>query len=101
MHDCQSIASERLLSIGRPQVETEVVGEGFALQNKKFKMCSGVFNNPHGSAFHDRRRGMHELSEHCFRKVMEYWKTAGLEGTFEVKALLNDFEFDSLQRHIV
>jgi hypothetical protein len=88
-------------AFGESVNEAEVVGEGFALQNKKFKMCSGVFNNPHGSAFHDHRRRMHELSEHCVRKVVEYWKTAGLEGTFEVKALLKDFEFGSPQRHIV
>ena len=55
----------------------EVVGEGFAIRNGKFEMCSSVFNNPKGSAFHDHRRRMHELSEHCVRKVVEYWKTAG------------------------
>ena len=78
-----------------------VVGEGFALRNGKYKVerfeiNSGVFNNPKGSLYHDERRRMHELSEHCVRKVVEYWKTAGpswvRQRTFEVKKLLEDFD---------
>ncbi|CAB4006853.1 Hypothetical predicted protein [Paramuricea clavata] len=88
-------------AFGESVNEAEVVGEGFAIRKEKFAMCSGVFNNPQGSEFHDHRRRMHELSEHCVRKVVEHWQTASLEGTFEVKALLKDFEFDSLLRHIV
>ncbi len=87
-------------AFGESVNDAEVVGEGFALRNGKFEMCSGVFNNPPGSAFHDHRRRMHELSEHCIRKVVEYWKTAGTcwvrERNFEVKQLLEDFDFDSL-----
>ena len=49
--------------------KAEVVGEGFAIRKGKFAMCSGVFNNPHGSAFHDDRREMHQLSEHCVRAL--------------------------------
>ena len=87
-------------AFGESVNDAEVVGEGFALRNGEFGMCSGVFNNPPGSVFHDRRRRMHELSEHCVRKVVEYWKTAGPrligQRNFEVKQLLEDFDFDSL-----
>ena len=80
--------------------KVEVVGEGFAIQNRQFKMHSGVFNKPKGSLYHDNRRRMHELSEHCVRKIVEYWKTAGpfwfKLRNFEVKKLLEDFDFDSL-----
>ena len=82
--------------------ERDVVGEGFALRNEKsevakFEINSGVFNNPEGSVYHDERRRMHELSEHCVRKVVEYWKTAGRDWrvrprNFEVKELLEDFD---------
>jgi hypothetical protein len=78
--------------------DAEVIGEGFAIRNGKFEMCSSVFNNPPGSAFHDRRRQMHELSVHCVTKVVEYWKTAGpcwvRQRNFEVKELLEDFHQD-------
>ena len=84
----------------------EIVGEGFAVRNGKFEMCSGVFNNPSGSVFHDSRKRMHELSEHCVRKIVEYWKTAGSafsswSGTrrnFRVKELLKDFTPASFKR---
>ena len=85
-------------AFGESVRKAEVVGEGFAIRNGKFEMCSGVFNNPPGSAFHDHRRRMHELSEHCVRKVVEHWKTAGprwvRQRNFEVKQLLEDFDFD-------
>ena len=47
--------------------------------------------------YHDDRRRMHELSEHCVRKVVEYWKTAGSgwrvrQRNFDVKELLEDFD---------
>ena len=80
--------------------EGNVVDEGFALRNgkyeaEKFEINSGVFNNPQGSMYHDDRRRMHELSEHCVRKVVEYWKTAGhnwvTQRNFEVTQLLEDF----------
>jgi hypothetical protein len=88
-------------AFGESVNEAEVVGEGFAIRNGKFEMFSSVFNNPKSSAFHDRRRRMNELSEHCVRKVVEYWKTAGpcrvRERNFEIKHLLElDFDFDSL-----
>jgi hypothetical protein len=83
-------------AFGESVNEAEVVGEGFAIRNGKFEMCSSVFNNPKGSSFHDHRRRMHELSEHCVRKVVEYWKTAGpcriRERNFEIKHLLEDFD---------
>ncbi|XP_028399173.1 uncharacterized protein LOC114522642 [Dendronephthya gigantea] len=87
-------------AFGESVNDAEVVGEGFAMQNGDFKMYSSVFNNPSGSAYHDHRRRMHELSEHCVRKIVEYWKTAGpcwvRQRNFEVKELLKDFDFDSL-----
>ena len=84
-------------AFGESVKDAEVVGEGFAFRrNGKFEMCSSVFNNPPGSAFHDHRRRMHELSEHCVRKVVEYWKTAGpswvRQRNFEVRQLLKDFD---------
>ncbi|CAB4036057.1 Hypothetical predicted protein [Paramuricea clavata] len=74
-----------------------VVGEGFAIQNGEIKFNSGVFNNPQGSAFHDDRRWMNKLSEHCIRKIVEEeWMTAGSSGVkqrnFDVKQLLCDFD---------
>ena len=76
-------------------VKKSVVGEGFAIQEGEFTMRSGVFNTPLGSAFHDDRKKMHELSEHCVKKVVQYWKTAGprwvRKRNFEVKELLKDF----------
>ena len=75
----------------------KVVGEGFAIRSGKFQINSGVFNSPRGSVYHDRRRRMHELSEHCVRKVVEYWKIAGPAFAFwrpyRVKELLKDFDF--------
>lgn len=85
-------------AFGESVDKAEVVGEGFAIRNGKFEMCSSVFNNPRGSDFHDRRRRMHELSVHCVRKIVEYWKSAGprwsRKRNFEVKQLLEDFDFD-------
>ena len=86
-------------AFGESVNDAEVVGEGFAIRNDKlvatFEINSSVFNNPPGSAFHDDRRRMHELSEHCVRKIVEYWKTAGpcwvSQRNFEVKQLLEDF----------
>lgn len=87
-------------AFGESVNDAEVVGEGFAVRNGKFEMCSGVFNNPSGSAFHDRRRRMHELSEHCVRKVVEYWKNAypslSSKTKYEVKKLLEDFDLKLL-----
>ena len=82
-------------AFGESVNDAAVVGEGFAIRDGKFEMCSSVFNNPKGSAFHDQRRRMHESSEHCVKKVVEYWKTAGpnwsRQRNFEVKELLKDF----------
>ncbi|CAB3977575.1 Hypothetical predicted protein [Paramuricea clavata] len=86
-------------AFGESVNDAEVVGEGFAIRNDKlvetFEINSSVFNNPPGSAFHDDRGRMHELSEHCVRKIVEYWKTAGpcwvSQRNFEVKQLLEDF----------
>mgnify|MGYP002803596295 CR=1 FL=1 len=87
-------------SFGESVNDAEVVGEGFAIRNGKLEMCSSVFNNPEGSAFHDDRREMNELSEYCVRKVVKYWKRAGpnwfRQRNFEVKQLLENFDFDSL-----
>ena len=92
-------------AFGESVSEGNVVGEGFALRNgkyevEKFEINSGVFNNPKDSMYHDHRRRMHELSEHCARKVVEYWKTAGRDWgvrqrNFEVKELLEDFDTES------
>jgi hypothetical protein len=88
-------------AFGESVNDAEVVGEGFAIRNDKLvEINSSVFNNPQGSVFHDHRRRMHELSEECIKKVVEYWKTAGpcwlRQSNFEVKHLLKDFDFDSL-----
>ncbi|CAB4037898.1 Hypothetical predicted protein [Paramuricea clavata] len=86
--------------------DAKVVGEGFAVRNgkskvEKFEINSGVFNNPKGSIHHDHRKRMHELSEHCVGKIVEYWKTAGpswvRQRNFEVKQLLEDFDRKSIQ----
>ena len=64
-----------------------------------FEINSSVFNNPIGSEYHDHRRRMHELSEQCVGKVVEYWKTAGpckvRQRNFEVKQLLENFDTTS------
>ena len=86
-------------AFGESKRKAEVVGEGFAIRHGKFEISSGVFNNPDGSAFHDERRRMDEYSEHCVKKIVEYWKAAGStfaswsisKRTFEVKDLLQDF----------
>ena len=83
-------------AFGESVSDAKVVGEGFAIRKGgKLEICSGVFNNPSGSVYHDRRREMHELPEHCVRKVVEYWKAAGpdwvRQRTFEIKHLLKDF----------
>ena len=91
-------------AFGESVSEGNVVGEGFALRNgkyevEKFEINSSVFNNPIGSEYHDHRRRMHELSEHCVRKVVEYWKTAGpswvRQKDFEVKQLVEGFDTSS------
>ena len=70
----------------------EVIGEGFAYRNGKCEINSSVFNNPKDSGYHDNRRRMHELSEHCVGKIVEHWKTSGSswvrQRNFQVKELL-------------
>ncbi|CAB4019714.1 Hypothetical predicted protein [Paramuricea clavata] len=81
-------------AFGESKTES-VVGEGFAIQDGKIKFNSGVFNNPKGSPFHDGLKWMNELSEHCVRKVVKEWMTAGSSGVkqrnFDVKQLLDGF----------
>ena len=88
-------------AFGESVSEGNVVGEGFAYRNgkcevEKFEINSSVFNNPKGSVYHDHRRRMHELSEHCVGKIVEYWKTSGSnwvrQRNFQVKELLEDFD---------
>ncbi|CAB4013248.1 Hypothetical predicted protein [Paramuricea clavata] len=61
-------------AFGESVNDAEVVGEGFAIRNDKlvetFEINSSVFNNPECSVFHDHRRRMHELSEHCVKKYV-------------------------------
>ena len=95
--------------VGGSVSEGNVVGEGFALKEgeckvQKFEINSGVFNNPKGSKYHDHRRKTHELSEHCVRKIVEHWKTAGpswlrTQRNFEVKELLEDFDLKPFHDH--
>ena len=74
---------------------SEVIGEGFAIQDGLFKVNSGVFNNPSGSEYHDESKQMSEISIYCIEKVVESWKKAGprrLEcRNFPVKDLLKDY----------
>jgi hypothetical protein len=93
-------------AFGESVNEAKVVGEGFAVRNgeskvEKFEINSGVLNNPKDSIHHDHRKRMHELSEHCVGKIVEYWKTAGpswvRQRNFEVKQLLEDFDRKSIQ----
>jgi hypothetical protein len=93
-------------AFGESVNDANVVGEGFAIRNgeakvEEFKVNSGVFNNPKESIHHDHRKRMHELSEHCVRKIVEYWKTAGpcwiRRRNFEVKELLEDFDLKLIQ----
>ena len=63
-------------AFGESVNDVEVVGEGFAIsQSGEIKFNSGVFNNRKGSKFHDKRRVMHELSQHCIRHVVGYWNS--------------------------
>ena len=86
-----------LNAFGESKKEAEVVGEGFAIWDGEFKICSGVFNNSQDT-FHNESREMAELSQRCVRKIVEYWKAAGpdlaswsrTDRTFEVKDLLQD-----------
>ncbi len=82
-------------AFGESVKEKAVVGEGFAIINGAFRVNSGVFNNE-GSEYHDKLRSMHELSEHCVGKIVEYWKSAGPswieQRNFEVKELLEGFD---------
>ena len=90
-------------AFGESVSEGNVVGEGFALKEgeckvQKFEINSGVFNNPKGSIYHDHRRRMHELTEHCVGKIVEHWKTAGpswqrRQRSFQVKELLEDLDY--------
>ena len=93
-------------AFGESVTKANVVGEGFAVRNgeskvEKFEINSGVFNNPKGSIHHDHRRRMHEVSEHCVGKIVEYWKSAGprwvRQRNFEVKHLLDDFDLKSIK----
>ena len=88
-------------AFGESLKKAKVVGEGFAYRNgkcefEKFEINSSVFNNPKGSVYHDHRRRMHELSEHCVGKIVEHWKTNGSsyfrQSNFQVKELLEDFD---------
>ena len=92
-------------AFGESVSNAHVVGEGFSLQHEaveKFGINSSVFNNPIGSDFHDHRRRMHELTEHCIRRVVEYWKTAGpswiIRRNFEIKQLLKDLPQESINK---
>ncbi|CAB4037353.1 Hypothetical predicted protein [Paramuricea clavata] len=83
-------------------VKAEVVGEGFSIQNgifsifDKFEKKSGVFNSPKNSEYHDNNPDMHKVSEHCVRKIVKYWKSAGpswvRQRNFEVEELMKDFD---------
>ena len=96
-------------AFGESVKEAKVVGEGFAVRSEKhkvekFQTNSGVFNNPNGSIYHDDRKRMHELSEHCVGKIVEYWKTAGpswitRHRNFQVKELLEDFDRKPFHDH--
>ncbi|CAB4036056.1 Hypothetical predicted protein, partial [Paramuricea clavata] len=83
-------------AFGESAKDVEVVGESFAILYGQFEKNSHIFNNPHGSAFHEDRREMDKLSEHCVRKIVEYWKRVGSsrveQRNFEVKELLQDFD---------
>ena len=89
-------------AFGESVSEGYVVGEGFALKEgeckvQKFEINSGVFNNPKNSIYHDHRRRMHELTEHCVGKIVEHWKTAGpswlrRQRNYQVEELLEDFD---------
>ena len=72
----------------------EVVGEGFTLsKDGKFKNKSKSFNNPKRSEYHDNRERMHELNEHCVKKIVEGWKNGECvrHRNFKVKELLEDY----------
>ena len=89
-------------AFGESVSEVNVVGEGFALKEgeckvQKFEINSSVFNNLKSSKYHDRRRRMHELTEHCVGKTVEHWKTAGpselrRQRNNQVKELLEGFD---------
>ena len=75
---------------------SEVIGEGFAIQDGLFKVNSGVFNNPSGSEYHDESKQMSEISIYCIEKVVESWKKAGPRSlgcrNFPAKDLLKDYK---------
>ena len=90
-------------AFGESVDEVEVVGEGFSIQNGvqtlgllvEFNNRSKVFNRPANSEWHDRKKNMHPVSEHCVRKVVNHWMTAGASFTskkknFKVKELMQD-----------
>ena len=92
-------------AFGESLKKAKVVGEGFALRKirkeqfevEKLEINSSVFNNPKGSVYHDHRRRMHELSEHCVGKIVEHWKNTGpnwfcRQRNFQVKEMLEDFD---------
>ncbi len=97
-------------AFGESVDDVEVVGEGFSIQNgilsfirfDKFVNKSGVFNNPANSKYHDNRKTMHEVSEHCVRKIVEHWKSAGplrvRQRNFEVKELMEDLDPSYLKK---
>jgi hypothetical protein len=83
-------------AFGESMKYAEVVGEGFSFCGN-FKSVSGSFNNPEGSEYHDKRDEMSRVSDHCMRKIVDYWKEGGSCWTsrkrnFEVKELLKDYE---------
>jgi hypothetical protein len=68
-------------AFGESVNEAEVVGEGFAIRNGKFEMCSSVFNNPKGSAFHDDRRRMHECQSIASERLWSIGRLQVLVGS--------------------
>ena len=62
-------------AFGESVNDAEVVGEGFAFRrNGKFEMCSGVFNNPPGSVFHDHRRNCLSIASGRLWSIGILWR---------------------------
>ena len=96
-------------AFGESVSEVNVVGEGFALRNgkykvEKFEINSSVFNNPKNSLSRPPQKNARAVGAMRSKGsgVVEYWKTAGpswvRQKNFEVKELLEDFDTSSFDR---
>lgn len=68
---------------------SKAIGEGFALQDGKYKWNSITFN-ANSDSYHDGKREISRVAKKCVRKILDDWQhNSSLGKTYSVKELLS------------